>query len=106
MMAAGRRVVHGARTGGRTTHDERAEWASATPETRAQTTVWLLEEQHGSRAPAAVLARMADDAEGYARALRALAEARSLDESGSEPPAYTLEEIADATTRVLAEEPR
>ncbi len=103
-MFAGRRVMHGDRTGGRTTHDERAEWARATPETRAQATVWLLEEQHKERAPAAVIARMADDAEAYARALRTLADARAVEESGETPLAFTLDEIADATTDRLVQE--
>lgn len=90
-------MIRGGETGGQTTHEERAEWAAAAPETRAAMTVRMAEEQAGARMPSWAIHRIADEALAYGNALKAIAAEREREETGAPLP-FTLDEIADVST--------
>src|SRR5271166_3055026 len=77
------------------TAEERAEFASATPETRAFLTVRLAEARTGQRISAAEIRVLAEQSRAYAEALAQVADQREREERGEGLP-FTLEELAEA----------
>ncbi len=106
MQRALRAVVRGVRE---PTAEERAEFAAATPETRAFLTVKIAEQREGMRMPAWAIQQLEEEARAYADALGTLrAERERLERqeaTGESGLPFALEEVGVAEPQSVRQPP-